>query len=81
MQRQGRQPRPPNTEYRLRFGAVVRARREAADVSQEDLANQLGMGRRYIGAIERGEVAPTLDRVVLIAEGLGVQPADLMPRL
>ncbi len=36
------------------------------------------MGRRYIGAIEHGEVAPTLDRIVLIAR-LGLQPADLMP--
>lgn len=76
---QGRQSRPPNTDYRLRFGAAVRAKREAVGVSQEDLANQLGMGRRYVGAIERGEVAPTLDRIVLIAQGLGVQPAELLP--
>lgn len=81
MQRQGRQPRPPNTEYRRRFGAVGRACREAAQVSQEDLANQLGMGRRYIGAIKRGEVSPTLDRIALIAGGLDLQPADLMPSL
>jgi ribosome-binding protein aMBF1 (putative translation factor) len=81
VQRQGRQPRPPNIEYRIRFGAVVRAKREATSISQEDLANQLGMGRRYIGAIERGEAAPTLDRIVLIAQGLGLQPGDLLPEI
>lgn len=79
MQQQGRQPRAPNTAYRHKFGARLREVREAAGVSQEDLANQCGMSRRYVGAIERGEVSPTLDRIFLLAEALAQQPRDLLP--
>lgn len=77
--RQGRQPRSPNVAYRQRMGARLREVREARGVSQEDLANLTDMSRRYVGAIERGEVSPTVDRVVLLAGGLGVEPAELLP--
>jgi transcriptional regulator with XRE-family HTH domain len=37
------------------------------------------MSRRYVGAIERGEAAPTLDRIVAMAVALDVEPSDLLP--
>jgi transcriptional regulator with XRE-family HTH domain len=67
--------------YRARFGEAVRPARERSGLSQEDLANKADMSRRYVGAIERGEAAPTLDRIALIASVTGVQPAELMPSL
>jgi transcriptional regulator with XRE-family HTH domain len=39
------------------------------------------MSRRYVGAIERGEVSPTLDRIVRLAVVLRAEPADLLPPL
>ena len=79
MQPQGRQARPPNTAYRALFGRRLRELREARGVSQEELAHITEMSRRYVGAIERGEVAPTLDRIVGMAVALKIEPADLLP--
>jgi transcriptional regulator with XRE-family HTH domain len=65
--------------YRQAFGQRLRDVRDRAGISQEDVANAADMSRRYVGAIERGAVSPTLDRVVRLAVVLGVQPAELLP--
>lgn len=79
MRSPGKQKRPTNDSYRAAVGARVRELRAAADVSQEDLAHGIGMSRRYLSGIERGEANPTLDQLVRLATGLCVQPSDLLP--
>jgi transcriptional regulator with XRE-family HTH domain len=79
MRSHGRQARPPETAYRIAFGDQVRKLRERKQISQEDLAHAIGMSRRYMSGIERGEANPTLDQLVRIALGLGVEVAALMP--
>jgi transcriptional regulator with XRE-family HTH domain len=37
------------------------------------------MSRRYLSGLERGEANPTLDQIVRLADGLGVEPGELMP--
>jgi transcriptional regulator with XRE-family HTH domain len=39
------------------------------------------MSRRYLSGIERGEANPSLDQVVRLAVGLGVEVRELMPCL
>ncbi len=73
--------RATNTAYRRAFGHRVRELRLRRGVSQESLALQTGIARSYMGGIERGEKNPALDHIVRLAEGLDVQPADLMPEL
>jgi len=48
-----------------------------AGLSQEELGEQSGLTRNYIGMIERGETSPTLDAVEAIALALG-KPAKEM---
>lgn len=82
MRSPGKQARPKNPEddaYRIAVGARIQELRSAAEVSQEDLAHQIGMSRRYLSGIERGEANPTLNQLVRIAEGLGVEPPALLP--
>lgn len=79
MRASGRQARPPETRYRAAFGEQVRRLRERTGVSQEDLAHAIGMSRRYMSGVERGEANPTLDQILRIAVGLGVEVGDLMP--
>ena len=67
--------------YRIRFGDRLRAVRAAAGLSQEALALNTGISRRYMSGMERGEANPTLDQLVRLAVGTGVQPADLLPHL
>lgn len=60
------------------FGRRVRTAREAIGISQEALSEVVGVHRTMIGTIERGEVGPTLTTIVRIAEGLSLDPADLV---
>lgn len=79
MRSPGKQSRPPLTDYRAAFGRSLRAIREQVGTSQEALAHDIDMSRRYLSGIERGEANPTLDQIVRLADGLGVQPGELMP--
>lgn len=46
--------------------------------SQEGLADQCGLHRTYIGAIERGEHNVTLETLERVATALGVAVVDLL---
>lgn len=61
----------------MRFGRNVRALRDAADLSQDDFAEQVGVHRTYMSGIERGIRAPTIIVVEKIATALGVEPGAL----
>ncbi len=54
--------------------ANIRRIRKEKNVSQEDLADRAGVNRNYVGMVERGENAPTVDVLEKFAEALGVEP-------
>ena len=60
------------------FGRVVRARREARGLSQEELAALAGIHRTYVSSIELGKVRLGLDIAKKVADGLGVTLGDLV---
>ena len=60
------------------FGRVVRRRREAAGLSQEELAEKTSLTRNYIGMVERGETNPTLGVMASLATVLGTTVASLV---
>ncbi len=60
-----------------KFGEAVRKARAAAGLTQEELADQCGLDRSYIGGVERGERNPTLSVIEKIAKGLGITLAEL----
>ncbi len=59
-------------------GQNLRAYRKARGLSQEDLAEVIGVHRTYMGGVERGERNLTLRSVERIAEHLGVEVASLV---
>ena len=61
-----------------RFGANVRRFREGKALSQEQLADLIGIHRTYIGGIERGERNPTLTMIERIACALSLEAAALV---
>jgi transcriptional regulator with XRE-family HTH domain len=84
MRRLGRVPASPNSYVqtrRLAFGQVVRARRRALGLSQEKLAERAGCDRQSINRVENAAYSPSLDRVFLLANALGVGLADLFADL
>ena len=56
----------------------MRKLRHEQGLSQEELGEQSGLTRNYIGMIERGENSPTLDAVEAIAKALGMLAKDLL---
>lgn len=62
----------------VEFGSRVRRCRKTLRLSQEQLGERSGLHRTYIGHVERGELNPTLHNMVLVAEGLGVDPSELV---
>ncbi|UTT51816.1 helix-turn-helix domain-containing protein [Microbacterium maritypicum] len=62
------------------LGAQVRELRLVRQLSQEGLAEELGMSTRYLAGIERGERNLTLDSVDALAEQLGVEAQSLIVR-
>lgn len=60
------------------FGAVLRERREAAGISQEQLADRAGLHRTYVSLIERGKRTASIEVVRKFAKALGVSMAELI---
>lgn len=68
----------PVTEPALRkFGNNVRSRREALDISQEQLAERADLDRTYISGVERGVRNLSLISLVRIAKALRVSASEL----
>ena len=65
----------------IQVGRLIRERREAMKVSQEEFAADVGLDRAYYSHIERGRFNMTLVVLFRIAAGLKCQPAELMPDL
>ena len=62
------------------FGYVLRAVRQEAGVTQEDLAFRADVDRTYPSLLERGQRQPTLAIVLRVARALAMEPAELVNR-
>ena len=49
----------------------LKAARAAMDLSQQELANQVGVSRQTISAIEKGDYNPTINLCIAIFKSLG----------
>ena len=65
------------TEYGAGVGHKIRKVRELRNLTQERVAEQLGMTTSGYSRIERGEVRISIERLEQVANVLGVQPLDL----
>ena len=66
-----------NVPIQQKFGNRVRMLRKSKGWSQEGFADQCGLHRTYIGAIERGERNVSLNNIHAIAKALGLSVKDL----
>ena len=60
------------------LASELKARRNAAGMTQEDLAGLADLDRPYITLLEAGKKQPTISVIWRIADGLGISAADLM---
>jgi transcriptional regulator with XRE-family HTH domain len=77
---------PPNTRREMAdikkyLGEVIKNLRLESNLSQEQLAARCGLQRPYIGIIERGGKAITVETASRLAEGLGVKLSTIFSRV
>lgn len=60
-----------------KFGQQIQKLRKEKNLTQEDLAEHVGVDRSYMGFVERGERNPTLDKIIKIAKALKVTLSEL----
>jgi transcriptional regulator with XRE-family HTH domain len=56
----------------------LKAARTAKGWTQEELADRARLSARYVGAIERRRVSPSLDVLESLAKALNKAPAELL---
>jgi transcriptional regulator with XRE-family HTH domain len=61
----------------VKLGLQIKRIRESKNLTQEDLADKVGVHLSYIGNIEIGAKRPSLGTLFIIAEELGVKVSDL----
>ncbi|MGA3163626.1 MAG: helix-turn-helix transcriptional regulator [Verrucomicrobiota bacterium] len=75
------QPVAANQKHRGTLGETIRSYRKTAGLSQEKLAERADLHHNYIGELERGEKAATVDTLLKIARALNVRVRDLVNEL
>jgi len=58
-------------------GKRIKAVRQQNVLTQDQLAEQVGLSSKYISGIERGVENPTMDILIRMAKVLGIEPYDL----
>ena len=66
------------SEAALAFGLLIRSRRKAMKMRQDQLALATGVGRRFLIELEAGKPSCQLGRSLLVAEAVGLRQADLL---
>ena len=70
--------RPELKTERASLGEVIRAHREACGMTQELVAQKLGVSRQAVGKWESGKSEPSTTNLMAIAELLGTDAAELL---
>lgn len=60
------------------FAAVLRASREAAGLTQEDLADRADVSVRFISFLETGRRQPSLSALATVCKGLNVSMSSVL---
>jgi transcriptional regulator with XRE-family HTH domain len=69
--------RPAHSPVHDVFGHAVCESRARRGLSQEKLGFRAKLHRNYVGAIERGEINPTLRVILKLSKGLQMWPSEL----
>src|SRR5580700_5448951 len=84
-QRAAKTPNPDamveGDEVRQAFARRLTAIRTSAGLSEEQLENRAFLLRGHVGVLERGGLAPGLTTLLRLADGLGVEPSELVDDL
>ncbi len=61
------------------LGKKIQSHRKEAGLTQEELGYKVGISRAYMGYIEQGRYAPSLEVLQKVAKVLKVPASELLP--
>lgn len=62
----------------IKLGRNLKRIRTERDLSQGDIARELGVSRGFVSTIENGKTNPTLSTITKLAKAIGVSTNELM---
>lgn len=65
----------------MSLGDELRSAREAADLTQEQVAAAAGIDRAYLSLLENNHKSPTVDMLFRICKALGVPASQVLARV
>jgi transcriptional regulator with XRE-family HTH domain len=65
----------------MSLGDELRNAREAADLTQEQVAAAAGIDRAYLSLLENNHKSPTVDTLFRICKALGVPASQILARV
>ena len=65
---------------KLYFGDIIRQFRNAAGLSQDDLADRMGQSKSYISKLENNLRSPSPEMLIRLGRALGVAPGAILDR-
>lgn len=71
-------PVPDDQKDRVCLGNAVRSMRARRHLTQEDLSYAAGLGRHFVGSLERGEAWPRFNHLLAVSRALDVQLSELV---
>jgi len=61
------------------LGKKIQKERKRLGLTQEELGHRVGISRAYMGYIEQGRYAPSLEVLEKIAKVLKIKSSDILP--
>jgi len=68
-------------KYREAFATVLRKRRQAAGLSQEDLGFKAGITMRYVSVLENNKRQPTISTMIVICDALELSLTEFVAEM
>lgn len=68
---------PSNDIYKIKLAKNLRTIREAKGLTREEMSFALKFDSSYVSKLEKGRINITIDKIILIADFLGVRLPDL----
>jgi transcriptional regulator with XRE-family HTH domain len=59
------------------IGIHIKSLRHSKRISQEGLAEKMGISSKYLSSIERGKENPTLDTLIKLSEALDIELSEV----
>lgn len=63
------------------LGDELRKCREAAGITQEQLAEKANIDRTYVSILERNRQSPTVDMLIRVCRAMGVRASDVVAQI